>query len=165
MTTSSKGTHSTSGMARLAHFPSTFEGIVIDARDRFHGRRPRLGNRFPSSGPARPCFWSLFSLDRAIHVDSFLSITRDRLNVAQDHDSLGAHSDERVSSTRSLSLFQRIPDDSRDLHLSRSALLQCAVIFLDKVNSDKIWPSYQVCKQMIKFVQIFFIFNFCLQAG
>lgn len=108
MTTSSKGTHSTSGMVRRAHFPRTLEGIVIDAQDRFHGRRPRPGKPVPSLVQLVPSRIFGPSLDydprRLVLVDYARPGPWD---VAQDHDSLAFR---RTSPRfeRSLSLFRKI---------------------------------------------------------
>lgn len=147
MTTSSKSTHSTSGMARRAHFPRTLEGIVIDAQDRFHSRRPRPGTG-SESGPARSCFRS-FSRLRSTST-RFGRLRATRQDVAQDHDSLDAHSDERVLDSRAIVIpFSEdtrrstyVRKRSRDLH--RLAKLQYAVVSLN--------TSPPECKKVRKYI-------------
>jgi hypothetical protein len=82
-----------SARSSTSHFPRALEGIVIDAQDRFHGRRPWSREPVPQPRPGCVFVFLLFDSNpgRLVLVD----YAPDWQDVAQDHDSLDARSDDR----------------------------------------------------------------------
>lgn len=96
----SKDTHSTSGMMRRAHFPCALEGIVIDAQDRFNGRRPWLRKPVPSrSSSSHPAFSVPLS---TMSTRLVLAITRDQAHGMLRKIMTPSHSNENESSIRAI---------------------------------------------------------------